>query len=172
MAKITRKTGNVEPFATNSGIRHAFNDPTTTSDTLDDNVNSDLLTGWGAIGGVGSKPRQADFDAMGFTVGQYIAYLHQMGVPEWDSGQEYHTGSVCQRGGRIHLSLTDTNVGNDPTLTQGTAWSNQSGGQPTWTTPRKIGTTYNLDVDETGGGVTYMGGGLFAAEVAHTHAAQ
>jgi len=51
MAKIIRKTGDVKAFGSNatSTNRTVFG-AETQSDTLDDNVTADLLTGWQIVG--------------------------------------------------------------------------------------------------------------------------
>lgn len=94
MAKISRLAANFLAFALNStaGERTVFGDPAT-SDTLDANMNTDFLRGWGIVG-PSEFPTKQDFNAMGFTLGQALAYLHQMGIAEWNVNQEYHEGAI------------------------------------------------------------------------------
>lgn len=114
MAKISRYNGNLQAFGSNStgNYRTVFGD-VTQSDTLDDNVNADYLSGWEIIG-ITEAPSKQDFNALGFTLGQLLAYLHQMGVAEYNASQEYHSDSVCSYDGTLYISLTDNNTGNTP----------------------------------------------------------
>lgn len=116
MAKITRYNGNLQAFGINAvgSERYPFGNSSTQSDTLDDNVNTDYLRGWG-VQGAGAKPAIEWFNGAMFTQGQLLAYLHQMGIAEYNASQEYHTGSVCTKSGSIFISKTDSNTGNDPT---------------------------------------------------------
>lgn len=45
---------------------------------------------------------------------QFIAYQHQMGVPEWHAEQEYHIGSICTHNGESYQSLQNANIGSQP----------------------------------------------------------
>lgn len=114
MTKISRYNGNLQAFGSNStgNYRTVFGD-VTQSDTLDDNVNADYLSGWEIIG-ITEAPSKQDFNALGFTLGQLLAYLHQMGVAEYNASQEYHSDSVCSYDGTLYISLTDNNTGNTP----------------------------------------------------------
>ncbi|OQY25511.1 MAG: hypothetical protein B6244_14945 [Candidatus Cloacimonetes bacterium 4572_55] len=115
MAKINRLDGNVEAFGSSAvGVeRTVFGDETTQSDTLDENVTADFKRGWGILA-AGAKPPKQFFTGLAFTIMQFVAYLHQIGVPEWNNNQEYHTGSFANVGGILYVSQTDTNTGNDP----------------------------------------------------------
>jgi len=121
MAKIVRYTGNLAAFASGAAAteRTVFGD-TTESDVIDDNVNADFLTGWEIVT-ANDAPALQDFNAVGFTLSQVISYLHQMGVAEWDSAQEYYEGSVITSAGIAYISLSATNVNQAPT-TQPTKW--------------------------------------------------
>ena len=115
MAKIDRLDANVEPFgSTAQGVeRTVFGDEGTQSDTLNANVTSSFLRGWGILAS-GAKPPVQFFTGLAFTVMQFIAYLHQSGVPEWNINQEYHIGSFANVGGVLYVSRTDDNIGNNP----------------------------------------------------------
>ena len=106
MSKIIRKTGDVKAFGSNatSTNRTVFG-AETQSDTLDDNVTAELLTGWQIVA-ANEKPTLQDYNAAGFTAGQYIAYLHQMGIAEWDGAQQYQINSFANRGGVIYRCKT------------------------------------------------------------------
>lgn len=113
MSKISRFTGNLLAFAKNAlGTERTVFGNTTQSDVLDDNLNTDFFRGWGIVG-VNDFPTRQDFNAMGFSLGQVLAYLHQMGIAEWDSAQEYFIGSVVIRTGKIYKAVAD-NTGVDP----------------------------------------------------------
>lgn len=43
------------------------------------------------------------------------AYNQQMGIPEWDDSTDYYINSYVQVDGVIYKSLTDENIGNNPT---------------------------------------------------------
>ena len=89
MAKINRYNGNVQAFgSTATGAeRTVFGDELTQSDTLDNNITADYLRGWGILA-PGSKPPKQFFNGIHFTQSQFVAYLHQMGVAEWNGEQE------------------------------------------------------------------------------------
>jgi len=120
MAKITRFTGNLEAFASaaTGTARTVFGD-SAQSDTLDDNINADFLTGWEIVG-TNDSPTRQDFNAATFTSTQLLSYLHQMGVAEYDSSQEYYEGSLAISGGELYKSLATGNTGN--AVTDYTYW--------------------------------------------------
>jgi len=114
MSKIARYDGNLQAFGVNAtGLNRTVFGDTSQSDALDDNINADYLSGWEIVG-VNDKPTKQDFNGLGFTLGQLLSYVHQMGVPEWNVAQEYHTDSVCTYDGRIWISTADGNIGNTP----------------------------------------------------------
>jgi len=111
MAKISRLDDNVQAFAVDalSNERTIFGTTTTGDDTLDNNVNADFLRGWGIVG-PSDEPTREDFNALGFVLGQFIAYLHQVGLPEWNGNQEYHQYSMANENGSIYVCKTDDHV--------------------------------------------------------------
>ncbi len=116
MAKIARYDGDLEAFASAAlGVERTIFGSLVQSDVLTDNINADYLRGWGIVS-PSSPPSKQDFNAMGFTLSQILAYLHQMGVAEWNIAQEYHAGSATVRTGNVYVSKTNTNVGNDPAI--------------------------------------------------------
>lgn len=42
------------------------------------------------------------------------AYLLQQGIAEWDNGTTYYINSFCSKNGKIYISETNENIGNDP----------------------------------------------------------
>ena len=114
MAKITRYTGNLQAFAVSASVseRTIFGS-TTISDDLDDNINADFKTGWEIISANDFPPKQY-FNAIAFTVSQILSYIHQMGVPEWVTLQEYYIGSIATYNGIQYTSKTNANIGNIP----------------------------------------------------------
>ena len=108
MVEITRFTGNLEAFGKYAtGTERTVFDDVTQSDTLDANINTAFLVGWENVG-PNDLPSKQDFNAMAFTNGQLHAYLHQKGVPEWDSAQEYFAlKSITQELGILYSSLTN-----------------------------------------------------------------
>lgn len=115
MSKIVRYSGDVRAFAADAlGTERTLFGELIQGDTLDENINLKFLRGWGIVGSA-EFPTLEDFNAMGYTLGQLIAYLHQAGVPEWHAGQEYHQYSIAQVNGVIYISLTNNNTGNNPT---------------------------------------------------------
>lgn len=126
MPKINRYTGNVLAFASSyqSGEKYVFGSADTNSDDLSDQLTADYLRGWGTVGASEFPPLEW-FNASMYTATQFNSYLHQMGVAEWDSAQEYYENSIANRNGFVCISKTDSNVGNDP-LTDKVNWSIQT----------------------------------------------
>lgn len=114
MAKIVRYNGNLQAFASQQlGSERTIFGEVTSANDITSQFSPDFLRGWGIVGPA-DQPSLQDFNAVGYTHGQILAYLHQMGVPEFNAGQEYHTGSVTQVGGVIYVSQVDNNTGNTP----------------------------------------------------------
>jgi len=115
MSKIERYDGNVKAFGSSAldVERTVFGDESTQSDTLDANITDNFLRGWGVLS-TGSKPPKQYFNGLAFAISQLIAYLHQMGVAEWNTSQEYYKGGVCTHDSSLWLALAD-NTGSEPT---------------------------------------------------------
>lgn len=114
MSKITRVNGNVRAFgsAQASGERTLFGQ-TTVSDDLTAQFTAQFLRGWGIVS-ASEFPKLQDFNAATFTNGQLLAYLHQMGIPEYNAAQEFYLNSVTQFGGALYMSIQDGNTGRQP----------------------------------------------------------
>lgn len=121
MAKITRLTGNYSAFGSGAtgNERTVFGD-TLQDDTLDANINADWVRGWGILA-AGTKPPKQFFNGALFAATQTLAYLHQMGVAEYHSSQEYHQGSMAIANGRVYQSKINDNTGNAPPASGETA---------------------------------------------------
>jgi hypothetical protein len=123
MAKIVRYNGNLQAFASAAPgtERTIFGDVAQAND-LTSQINPDFLRGWGIVGPA-DQPALEDFNGAMYTHGQLLAYLHQAGVPEYNSAQEYHIGSITNSGGSLFVSRVNTNIGNTP-LSSPTQWRN------------------------------------------------
>jgi predicted house-cleaning NTP pyrophosphatase (Maf/HAM1 superfamily) len=155
MAKITRYGGNLKAFAADAtGTERTVFGDVTQSDTLADNINADWFRGWGIVG-VNEAPTKQDFNGMAFALGQLIAYLHQTGVPEWHTSQEYHIDSLTNRNGVLYFSLINDNIGDDPELTLGTSWAYLSAANLGYdnTTSGLVAETVQAAIDELDGRV-------------------
>lgn len=80
-------------------------------------------TGWrGAVLSTRNYPTLQEMNGLQKTFSQQIAYLLETGLPEWDENTTYWANtSFCQFDGKIYQSLTDNNIGNNPT-TDTTNW--------------------------------------------------
>lgn len=114
MAKIVRYNGNLIPFASASlGTERTIFGEVTQADDISSQYTAEFLRGWGIVG-PSDQPTLQDFNAVSYTHGQILSYLHQVGVAEYNSAQEYHIGSLANAGGTLYVSLIDSNVGNQP----------------------------------------------------------
>ncbi|MDH1085287.1 hypothetical protein N5C79_02130 [Pantoea brenneri] len=114
MSKIARYAGNLKAFGSDAqGLERTLFGETTQADDLTSQVTPAFLRGWGVVG-PSEHPSMEDFNAAMYAMSQFIAYQHQMGVPEWDAKQEYYIGSICSYGGELYQSLENANVGNQP----------------------------------------------------------
>lgn len=120
MSKIARYTGNLRAFGSDAqGLERTLFGETAQADDLTSQVTSAFLRGWGIVG-PSENPSLEDFNAAMYTMSQFIAYQHQMGVPEWDANQEYYIGSLCVRAGETYASLVNSNIGSAPPSTKWT----------------------------------------------------
>lgn len=113
-AKIVRYNGDLAAFASAApGTERTIFGDVAQADDLTSQINADFLRGWGIVG-PSDQPTLEDFNAVGYTHGQLLAYLHQVGVAEYNDNQEYHSGSLCNYLGEIFSSRTNNNTGNTP----------------------------------------------------------
>lgn len=114
MSKIARYQGNVRAFASNAqGMERTVFGGTNQADDLTSQITASFLRGWGIVG-ASEHPSLEDFNAAMYAMSQFIAYQHQMGVPEWHAEQEYHIGSICTHNGESYQSLQNANFGSQP----------------------------------------------------------
>lgn len=125
MSLITRFNGAFKAFASEAtGTFRTVFGGTTQSNDLTDQVTADFKTGWEIVG-TNDEPTIEDFNAMGYTLSQVLAYVHQVGIIEWSGtdgvvgGQDYYAGiSFVGYGGDIYIALLDsggTNTARVPT---------------------------------------------------------
>lgn len=80
------------------------------------------LSGWVAAQIGAGNPAIEDMNALDYLWSYQLAYMLQLGIPEWDLGTTYYVGSIAQDGaGNVYRSLQNTNLNN--VLTDGTYWS-------------------------------------------------
>lgn len=73
---------------------------------------ANFVDGWfSAVIGANS-PAIEDMNSLFYLLTYQLAYLMQEGVPEWDSGTSYYTGSLCMSAGILYVSLIDNNLNN------------------------------------------------------------
>lgn len=128
MAKIVRYNGNLVPFASSSlGSERTIFGQVTQANDITSQFTPEFLRGWGIVG-PSDQPTLQDFNAVSYTHGQILSYLHQMGIAEFDSSQEYHNGSVSQTGGVVYISQQNNNTGNAPASSPA-SWIKLTAGQ-------------------------------------------
>lgn len=129
MAKIVRYNGNLVPFASSSlGTERTLFGGVTQANDITSQFTPSFLRGWGIVG-PSDQPTLQDFNAVSYTHGQILAYLHQAGVAEYNSAQEYFSGSITQFSGAMYISLQDANIGNSPTAVASVWWRPAAKGQ-------------------------------------------
>lgn len=122
MAKINRYNGDLPAFADQAqGTERTVFGSTTQDDTLDANITADFQRGWGIVG-VNENPTKQDFNGLAYTLSQVLAYLHQMGVAEWNASQEYFDGSVVVQSNNIYQLVSGGDGSVDPASDDGTNW--------------------------------------------------
>lgn len=65
---------------------------------------------------VGNRsPVMEEMNAAFLLFAQQIGYILQSGIPQWDAGTTYWPNNFVRVGTDLYVSLTNNNVGNDPT---------------------------------------------------------
>ena len=147
MSKIARAT---QKLFGSSGSTSDFGEfgskaagaPATTKSPATIQALAAFLTGWTAATVAQDRPYLEDMNALFLLAFQQIAYCLQLGIPEWDAGTTYYTGSIAQDGaGVIYKSLVDDNL--DNALSDPSKWANIN---PPITTGGTVGSFKNLKV--------------------------
>lgn len=115
MSKIDRVNGNYKAFASEqlTNERTTFGTEVVSND-LTAQQTPEYLRGMGTIGPT-QYPTLQDFNAVHYSSTQSIAYLHQMGVPEWSEDQEYPTdGATCIYNGVQWFRKSTWTLGDKP----------------------------------------------------------
>lgn len=121
MAKIDRYGGNLDAFASDAqGQERTVFGTENFDDSLTAQINALFRRGWGIVAPT-DAPTLQDFNALGYTTTQLLAYLHQMGIAEWNSDQYYPISAATLHGGRIWLAQVE-----EPTEEPGTGEEWQS----------------------------------------------
>lgn len=81
-------------------------------------------TGWrSAVIPNRNYPTLGEMNAVQQVPTQQLAYLFQKGIAEWDASTTYFANvSYCQVNGVLYQSVSDNNIGNNPTTDNGTNW--------------------------------------------------
>lgn len=136
MTKIARKSAKV--FGSNAGAQQVAQFGSLAVSSIAYSTDPAVIqslagwqTGWfGATVG-GNSPAIEDENAVDYVHSYQIGYLMQTGIPEYDAGTTYYTGSMVQDGnGNVRVSQTNANVGNGNLLTDGTNWRTPAGHVP------------------------------------------
>jgi hypothetical protein len=158
--KITRYNGDLAAFASAASVGNRFVFGTmSASNDLTTNINSNFLAGWEDGLDINGYPTEQWFNAVSFTNGQLLAYLHQVGMAEYNAAQSYYIGSYCNYNGVLYASQTDSNVGNTPSSNP-SQWRSVGASGLAWDTTQ----TYNA-----GDFVSYAGV-LYASLIANNSA--
>lgn len=119
MSKITRQTQKI--FGSSAGLNQIsqFGSLTNAAPIFTTNIATiqaltNYLVGWYDAIQAQNAFAIEDMNAVCYLYAYQLAYLFQAGIPEWDSGTTYYTGSLAQESGQIFRSLIDTNLNNDP----------------------------------------------------------
>jgi len=132
MSLITRFNGAFKAFASEAtGTFRTVFGGTTQSNDLTDNLTSNFKKGWEIVG-TNDEPTIEDFNAMGYTLSQVLAYIHQVGIVEWSGidrvvgGQDYYAGkSFVGYGGDIYVALLNSGGSIEARIpTNTTYWKN------------------------------------------------
>lgn len=131
--------------------------------------NTAFEEGYGAALIADEAPMLEEQNSVPYVLSKQLAYLFQTGIPEWDENTTYFANTgLCQINGILYKSLTNNNIGNNPT-TDNENWELLSfGGNG----GRNVGETVFslLPLDDAGlhllDGALISGAGAYAAFVA------
>jgi hypothetical protein len=133
MAKLPRVTSVQFGSAASAGQIGVFGslaagNPQTTTSVATAQSLAQWLDGWYSAVVDGTSPCIEDDNAIAFVFSYMLCYLMQQGIPEWDSGTTYWTGSLVTGvdTGIVYVSLSDNNLNNAVSNT--THWKIQNQG--------------------------------------------
>lgn len=118
MAKLTRKTflqfGSTANPASEIGQFGSYAAPVYSNDIAVLQAGTAWARGWFAETIATNRPFIQDFNAIDYVFSYMLAYMLEMGIPEYDASTIYYKDSFIQVAGQIYISLTDSNTGNTP----------------------------------------------------------
>jgi len=118
MAKLLRKTllqfGSTVNAGSEIGQFGSYAAPIYSADIATLQAGTAWPRGWAAETIATNRPFLEDMNAVDYVYGYMLAYLLQMGIPEYDSATTYYLDSYVQIAGQIYQSLADNNTGNAP----------------------------------------------------------
>lgn len=129
MSKLTRKTAVI--FASGAGgtdieqfgSKVQTGVPNYTTDPAVIQALSAWADGWSAaLVSPNNSEYKQDRNAVDYVASYQIAYILEMGIPEWDSGTTYYTNSYVQNNGNVYRSLVDSNLNQTPPASGATAY--------------------------------------------------
>lgn len=122
MAKIARKSAKI--FAENAiaGVGGVSQFGSLATGNINYSKDVDVIQalqayqqGWSSAVLGNKSPTIEDRNALDYLLSYQQAYIMQRGVPEWLASETYYTGSfVSLDNGRMYVSTTDDNTGNNP----------------------------------------------------------
>lgn len=127
----------------------------------------DILRGWGVtIEKTGEIPPMEWFNAIGKRVDEWLLYLTQRGIPEWDSSLDYPKSAIVMHGDNFYVSKK-TSKGESPSTTQAT-WATLSAflGLGDYATNTALSDGLAGKLDKTGGGLRGNNGVLYLSSTA------
>lgn len=157
MAKIARK--NFKLFGTDGDSNDFTEFGSTVAGSTVRTKNIDTIqalpawtTGWPlALVAANHAPIMEDMNALCYVFAYMLANLFQDGVPAWDAGTTYYTGSIVRRDGSsdMYASTQDDNVGNavPTTKASNSFWSYIRTGPPTGSIIAFAGPSLNVPGD-------------------------
>lgn len=156
MAKIQRKSAKLFAELANAGIGGVSQFGSLAAGSANYSKDPDIIQalaaykqGWSAAVTGKKSPAIEDRNALDYLLSYQQAYIMQRGVPEWLSTETYYIGSFCSLdNGRMYVSKTDNNIGNDPsTDSTETNWI-------AFPTPQELRDGLALKVDKAGDVIT------------------
>lgn len=120
MAKIIRKNmkifGEVAPANQIAEFGSlAAGSPAFSTDPEDIQSLGNYLGGWSSAILGSNSPALEDMNALHYLFAYQLSYLFQSGTAEWNTDTTYYIGSLVSVLGVQYVSITDDNIGNDPT---------------------------------------------------------